>query len=117
MNFESELSKARLLKIQELLRGQALTTAELADELGVTSKYALFYVMHLRENNQIHIESKVRYAPTERGTPRFRWGPSVEGAEIKCESVLQLKPSCAEFVPHRDPLVAALFGEPKQTSP
>jgi hypothetical protein len=77
LNFNSEKSVARIERIQELLRSQAMSQQELADAIFVSNRYARDYIVYLQEIGCIHI------ADFRRGTlpgnrrhhiALYRWG-------------------------------------------
>jgi biotin operon repressor len=55
INIYSTASAQRIERIQELLRGQALTLQEIADAINISRRYARDYINYLQEVGSVYI--------------------------------------------------------------
>lgn len=81
LNFNSEKSIARIDRIQELLRSQAMTQQELADAIFVSNRYARDYIIYLQEIGSIYVaDFRQGNLPGNRRQhfPLYRWGEGVD---------------------------------------
>lgn len=72
MKFTSKPSLARIERIQQVLRGRAMTYAEVAAEIHMADTSTLIYINHLRSIYCIYIEDWRRQ--NRYYVPLFRWG-------------------------------------------
>jgi hypothetical protein len=82
MLFTSALSKSRIERIQNLLRGQHMTVYELADGIYLSPAATRMYIAHLRRERQLFIAGwrLPESASVRRWQPLFAWG---EGKDAK----------------------------------
>jgi hypothetical protein len=125
-----QLPQMRLSKIEQLLRGQALTAQEIADGVFLASVSTLVYIRQLKDAGRIYISGWVRRGSAcPQWVAQYRWGslpdkpkPAAKTGKEKCadhrERVaadpdrydIYLSRRRALKNKSRDPLVSALFG-------
>ena len=105
INFESELSKSRMLEIQRLTRIKALNVTEIAENMDLSSPCISPFIRHMRELKLIFVERQESHAFGNKPINFYRWVGATESDEIP-EPIIKRAPKPVE----RDRLVSALFG-------
>ncbi len=84
LNVYSIASVQRIDKIQELLRGQALTLQEIADAVNISRRYARDYISYLKDAGSIYISGfRKGHLPgnCKQYLPLYRWGGDADSVE------------------------------------
>lgn len=103
----SDLDIARLARVQELLRGAAMTIQEVADAIGMTKPSGRAYVLYLYDLGDVYIEHYGMTGPNHVGKPckYYRWGDHDDAPESLIRPRTPMPP------PQPDPLMWAIFGK------
>lgn len=83
MSFKYSTSKARIEKIQQVLRGRPMTIFEICDAINLSKRWTYAYLDYLKEQRLIHIK-EYRQRLTGKGlvyTAIFSWGDGVDATE------------------------------------
>ena len=91
MTFTSEAAKRRIDKIQQLLRGQDLAIADLADQIHLTLYWARAYINYLHDTKQVHIASYQvrRHQHYDRQIALYCWGEATDAAKPAAMTYLE----------------------------
>ena len=80
MKFTSEVAQIRIGKIQQLLRAQDMSIAELGAEIHLTLRWMRAYVGHLHSGGYVHISAWRRQVRNSYQcfTPLYCWGNATD---------------------------------------